>query len=135
MVQAERALLVTLIRDLDVRARARFGLHFALVNPSASDLAGVTSAVELADIFIGAIWLQFGKAALESNAAGDNYFAGTETDFSMALEQGGSRGAGWLRTVIYRSIRPPLDLLHLNVGEYTRANSSLNAQGRTQAMT
>jgi tetratricopeptide (TPR) repeat protein len=120
-VLSERALLVKLIQDLDARARARFGLQLEIVNPSEADLAGVKSAVELADIFIGAVWLHFGAAPIEQNpATGETFFAGAETDFTFALEQGSAHHAVWLRTVIYRSIRPPLDLLHLNVAEYTR---------------
>lgn len=120
-VMNERAVLTALIQEVDARARARFGLQLELIQPTPADFAGVNSAVELADIFIGVVWLQFSATSNSINpASGEAFFAGAETDFSLALEQGGGRSAGWLRTVIYRSIHPPLDLLHLNLNEYTR---------------
>ncbi len=129
-VQTERAQLIELVHDLDTRARARFGVELALVNPTATEIASVTSAVELADIFIGIVWLQFGSSALELNpATNEIQFAGAEQDFTVALEQGSERNEGWLRTVIYRSIRPPLDLLHLNVTEYTRVQQFFERAG------
>ncbi|MBI4670879.1 MAG: hypothetical protein HY741_04315, partial [Chloroflexi bacterium] len=122
-VQDERALLTKLIQDADARARARFGVELEMVNPTPADLASVNSAVELADIFIGVVWTQFGKAPVETNAAaGASVFAGTENDFASALEQAVGRGAGSLRTVVYRSIHPPDDLLHLNLAEYTQVH-------------
>src|SRR5581483_3089882 len=81
------------------------------------------------DIFLGVIWLQFGKDSLEGDSSGNEIFAGTEHDFNLALEQGTARGASWLRTVIYRSIRPPLDLLHMDVGEYTRVQQFFERAG------
>ncbi len=128
-VIAERTLLTNLVRELDAEAQARFGLQLTLVNPTAADLAEVNSAVELADIFLGVIWLQFGKDSLETDSSGNEIFAGTEHDFNLALEQGTARGASWLRTVIYRSIRPPLDLLHMDVGEYTRVQQFFERAG------
>ncbi len=131
-VQTERRLLTELVRELDTRSRARFGLELTLVTPSAGDeiaQASGQSAVELADIFIGVVWLQFGKSAYEADANGTQFFAGTQTDFALALQQGSVRDEGWLRTVIYRSIRPPLDLLHLDVSEYARVQQFFERAG------
>ncbi|RIK15887.1 MAG: hypothetical protein DCC52_18220, partial [Chloroflexi bacterium] len=120
-VQTERALLTELVQEMNAHTRARFGLELELITPTAADIANAQSAVALTDIFIGVCWLHFGSLTAEHDGATNaNYFAGTENDFTLALEQTDERGGGWLRTVIYRSIRPPLDLLHLNVGEYTR---------------
>lgn len=118
-VLAERAQLTELIQELDAQARARFGLELTLVDPTPSVLATVSSAVELADIFIGVLWLQFGAPELETSAE-TNSFAGTERDFGMALEQASERNEGWLRAVIYRSVHPPRDLLHLDAIAYAR---------------
>ena len=129
-VASERALLTQLIHELSARARTRFGLDLELILPTRAELGDAKSAVELADIFIGAVWLQFGATAIESDkTSGENYFAGAESDFALALEQAGGRAGGWLRTVIYRSIRPPLDLLHLNVAEYTRVQQFFERAG------
>ncbi|OQY80410.1 MAG: hypothetical protein B6D41_21105, partial [Chloroflexi bacterium UTCFX4] len=129
-VASERALLTQLIHELSARARTRFGLDLELILPTQAELGDAKSAVELADIFIGAVWLQFGATAIESDKTnGENYFAGAESDFALALEQAGGRAGGWLRTVIYRSIRPPLDLLHLNVAEYTRVQQFFERAG------
>lgn len=122
-LQNERTVLTKLVHELDAHARTRLGLELELVNPTATEIANVNSAVELADIFIGILWLRFGGAAIETDAAfGETFFVGDENDFTAALEQSRWRGTGWLRTVIYRSIRPPLDLLHFNLAEYTRVD-------------
>lgn len=129
-VQAERKLLTDLLSELDARSRTRFGLELVLVNPSEQERADAQqSPVELADIFIGVVWLQFGQQAIQDSSNGASYFAGTQNDFALALQQGSARDEGWLRTIIYRSIRPPLDLLHLDVAEYTRVQQFFEQAG------
>ncbi|MCC7165060.1 MAG: tetratricopeptide repeat protein [Anaerolineae bacterium] len=128
-VQTERRLLTELIRELDTRARARFGLELTLVSPTAQQAAEGQSLVELADIFVGVVWLQFGAESFVGADNGEGYFAGTRSDFARALEQGSGRTEGWLRTVIYRSIRPPLDLLHMDVSEYSRVQQFFERAG------
>lgn len=131
-VQAERHLLTALVNELDARSRARFGLELVFVNPTPADemsSGSGQSLVELADIFIGVVWLQFGARAVETDNTDTPFFAGTQNDFARALEQGSARDQGWLRTVIYRSIRPPLDLLHLNIVEYGRVQQFFERAG------
>lgn len=118
-VLPERQLLIDLVHELDERARARFGLELALIHPSLAEQTK-ESPVDRADIFIGALWLRFGVSATETDAQGAAFFAGTRADFSRALERASARGETWLHAVIYRSIRPPVDLLQLDLEQYAR---------------
>lgn len=128
----DRAILENVVRELNTSFRSRYNIELVLMNPPSAEDAGNQSLVEIADIFLGVLWLHFGQATNETNPAGGAFFAGTERDFSAALKQHSASSAALPRTVIYRSIRPPVDLLRFNVADYAQVQRFFEEQTAQQ---
>lgn len=129
-VDAERRAVIDIISELNRTRAGNLGLVLQVLDPSDNPPGEGQSLAEIADIFIGILWLRFGGRGNGVPAGIDEEgTSNSERDFGIALQLKQENKNGWPKVVFYRSIRPPIDLLRLNIEEYSRVQQFFESLG------